>query len=183
MKKIMALLMMFITLQAGARMNTKTEIAYLAGGCFWGVEELIRKLPGVIQTDVGYSGGNTLQTTYAQVKLGGTGNAEAVRIEFDPGKISYGEILDYFFRIHDPTTVDRQGNDVGTQYRSAIFYANPTQEEEAKKAIDRAEKSGRWKAPVVTRLEPFRTFALGEDYHQDYLQKHPTGYTCHWVRN
>ncbi len=182
MKSFFAITLMFFTLQVEAKMKMKTELAYLAGGCFWGVEELIRKLPGVVQTDVGYTGGNTSQVTYAQVKLGNTGNAEAVRIEYDPGKISYGEILDYFFRIHDPTTVDRQGNDVGTQYRSAIFYADPKQKEEARKAIDRAEKSGRWKGQVVTRLEAYNAFTLAEDYHQDYLQKNPTGYTCHWVR-
>lgn len=167
---------------AGANMSTKTQTAYLAGGCFWGVEDLLRKLPGVISTDVGYTGGSRAKTTYAEVKEGNTGNAEAVKIVFDPAKTSYGKILDYFFRIHDPTTIDRQGNDVGTQYRSAIFFTDSEQEREARAAITRAGKSGLWKSPIVTRLEAFSNFTLGEEYHQDYLVKNPNGYTCHWER-
>lgn len=164
-------------------MDQNNQIAYLAGGCFWGVEDLFRKLPGVVSTDVGYAGGDAKKITYLEVKQGQTGNAEAVKITFDPDKISYSEILDFFFRIHDPTTVDRQGNDIGSQYRSAIFFLNSDQEREGKAAIERAETSGRWKKPVATRLEAFTHFALAEDYHQDYLVKNPQGYTCHWVRD
>lgn len=183
MKTLLVLLLsLTFTDYAGANMTNNTQTAYLAGGCFWGVEDLLRKLPGVIQTDVGYTGGNVNKTTYADVKEGQTGNAEAVKIVFDANKITYGKILDYFFRIHDPTTVDRQGNDVGTQYRSAIFFADSEQEKEAREAIKRAQKSGLWKSPIVTRLEPFGKFTLGEDYHQDYLVKNPQGYTCHWER-
>ena len=149
---------------------------------FWGVEDLIRKLPGVLNTDVGYAGGKSGRATYSEVKTGSTGHAEAVKIEFDATKISYAKILDYFFQIHDPTTVDRQGNDVGTQYRSVIFFTDSYQEKEALEAIKRASASGRWKSEIVTKLEPFQNFTLGEDYHQDYLLKNPQGYTCHWVR-
>ncbi len=166
----------------GGNMSSNKQTAYLAGGCYWGVEDLMRKLPGVISTDVGFAGGKSSRPTYSEVKTGSTGHAEAVKIEFDASKISYGKILDYFFKIHDPTTVDRQGNDVGTQYRSVIFFTDSVQEKDAREAIKRATDSGRWKSPVVTRLEPFKDFTLAEANHQDYLVKNPGGYTCHWVR-
>ncbi|MES2526639.1 MAG: peptide-methionine (S)-S-oxide reductase MsrA [Bdellovibrionota bacterium] len=175
-------LMVMSSFALGAPMSTKYQTAYLAGGCFWGVEDLIRKQPGVVSTDVGYAGGKTNNPTYAEVKLGSSGHAEAVKIEFDPAKTSYEKILTYFFRIHDPTTVNRQGNDVGTQYRSAIFFADSEQESVARKVIKDVNASKRWKSPVSTVLQPFKEFTLAESYHQDYLVKNPQGYTCHWER-
>lgn len=158
----------------------KTEIATLAGGCFWGVEELVRKLPGVIDTTVGYTGGTLKNPTYQDVKTGRTGHAESLQIRFDPEKISYDEILDYFFRLHDPTTKDRQGNDRGTQYRSAIFYHDEKQREAAERATKRAQE--KWERPIVTHIAPASDFWPAEDDHQDYLQRIPTGYTCHFLR-
>ena len=157
-----------------------TETATLAGGCFWGVEELIRKLPGVIDTTVGYAGGSLANPRYEDVKTGRTGHAESLQIVFDPQKISYDEILDYFFRLHDPTTVNQQGNDRGTQYRSIIFYHDEKQREAAERAKQRAQ--AKWPRPIVTEVVPAPTFYPGEEYHQDYLQRIPWGYTCHYVR-
>lgn len=165
-----------------ALLSTKYQTAYLAGGCFWGVEDLIRKQPGVVSTDVGYAGGKTTHPTYAAVKLGSTGHAEAVKIEFDPSKTSYEKIIQYFFRIHDPTTLNRQGNDVGTQYRSVIFFTDSDQEKIARKVLESVNASGKWKSPVTTGLAPFKEFTLAENYHQDYLVKNPQGYTCHFER-
>ena len=157
-----------------------TETATLAGGCFWGVEELVRKLPGVVDTTVGYAGGTLDNPHYEEVKKGRTGHAESLKIVFDPAKISYDEILDFFFRLHDPTTANRQGNDIGTQYRSAIFYHDDAQRDAAKRAIERAQP--KWPRPIVTEVVPFTNFYEAEDYHQDYLQRHPHGYTCHYLR-
>ena len=157
-----------------------TETATLAGGCFWGVEELVRKLPGVIDTTVGYAGGTLDKPRYEDVKEGRTGHAESLQIAFDPAKISYDEILDFFFRLHDPTTANRQGNDVGTQYRSAIFYHDDSQREAAERAKVRAQP--KWPRPIVTEVVPFTNFYPAEDYHQDYLQKPPGGYPCHYLR-
>ncbi|TAJ24280.1 MAG: bifunctional methionine sulfoxide reductase B/A protein [Planctomycetota bacterium] len=161
---------------------TKTT-AVLAGGCFWGMEELVRAIPGVLETTVGYTGGSVKNATYGDVKTGASGHAEALQVVFDPAVLSYGALLDWFFKMHDPTTVDRQGNDVGTQYRSAIFAADEEQRKEAQAAIERAGKSGRWKRPIVTRIESAGTFWPAEEYHQDYLRKHPGGYTCHYLRD
>jgi len=158
-----------------------TEKATLAGGCFWGVEELIRKLPGVINTEVGYTGGTLAKPRYEDVKTGRTGHAESIEIEFDPAKISYDAILDFFFRLHDPTTANRQGNDVGSQYRSAIFVHDEKQREAAEQAKQRAQ--AKWPRPIVTEIVPASEFWVAEDYHQDYLQRYPNGYTCHWVRD
>ncbi|MFA6228296.1 MAG: peptide-methionine (S)-S-oxide reductase MsrA [Patescibacteria group bacterium] len=149
----------------------------LAGGCFWGLEELIRKQPGVINTQVGYAGGKIANPTYENHD----GHAEAVEIEYDENKTSYKKLLDFFFQIHDPTTLNQQGNDVGTSYRSAIFYGNDDERREAENFIDIVNKSQRWKNQVVTALEPLTKFYLAEDYHQDYLQKNPGGYTCHAI--
>lgn len=160
-----------------------TETAVVAGGCFWGVEELLRAQPGVISTDVGYIGGELSSPTYHDVKTGRSGHAEAVRIVFDPKQISFEGLLLYFFKIHDPTTKNRQGNDVGTQYRSAIFYQSPVQQQVALQVIEKVNKSGAWKAPVATEIVQCGEFTLAEDYHQDYLQKHPNGYTCHFERD
>ncbi|HKS24318.1 MAG TPA: peptide-methionine (S)-S-oxide reductase MsrA [Thermoanaerobaculia bacterium] len=157
-----------------------TETATLAGGCFWGVEELIRKLPGVVDTSVGYAGGTLENPRYEDVKTGRTGHAETVEIVFDPEKISYDDILDFFFRLHDPTTKNRQGNDVGTQYRSAIFVHDEKQREAAKKAIERAQE--KWPRPITTEITDYTKFWPAEGYHQDYLQRYPHGYTCHYLR-
>ncbi|MBC8131776.1 MAG: bifunctional methionine sulfoxide reductase B/A protein [Deltaproteobacteria bacterium] len=165
----------------------KVETAVLAGGCFWGMEDLLRKVPGVIQTDVGYVGGKASTTgapTYRDVKTGTTGHAEAVRVVFDPGRISYADLLEnWFFRMHDPTTPNRQGNDVGTQYRSAIFVTSPAQRKVAEAVKARVTKSGKWQQPVVTEIAQAGTFTRAEDYHQKYLEKNPGGYTCHFLRN
>jgi methionine-S-sulfoxide reductase len=157
-----------------------TEKATLAGGCFWGVEELIRKLDGVIDTEVGYTGGTLERPRYEDVKSGKTGHAESIEITFDPAKISYDAILDYFFRLHDPTTANRQGNDVGTQYRSAIFYHDERQREAALRAKERAQ--AKWERPIVTEIVAATPFWPAEGEHQDYLQRIPWGYTCHYLR-
>jgi peptide methionine sulfoxide reductase msrA/msrB len=159
------------------------ETATLAGGCFWGVEELIRALPGVVDTVVGYTGGTTKNARYEDVKSGKTGHAESIQVIYDPRKLKYEDLLAYFFRLHDPTTMNQQGNDVGTQYRSTIFYHNEEQRKVAEKVRDRVDKSGKWKKPVVTTLVPATEFYKAEDYHQDYLQKNPGGYTCHYLRD
>jgi peptide methionine sulfoxide reductase msrA/msrB len=160
------------------------ETAILAGGCFWGMEELLREIPGVLETDVGYTGGSLGSPTYEDVKTGRTGHAEAVRVVFDPKRLSYADLLEHwFFRMHDPTTKDRQGNDVGTQYRSAIFYTSPAQRETAERIKGKVDASGKWKRPVVTQIVEAGAFTPAEDYHQDYLQKHPHGYTCHFLRD
>lgn len=156
----------------------ETKKAVFAGGCFWGMEELIRKEPGVVNTTVGYTGGDNTDPTYENHP----GHAEAVEIEYDPSKTSYKNLLDFFFRVHDPTTLNRQGNDVGTSYRSTVFYGNDEERTEAEKFIQIVNDSGRWENPVVTTLEPLTAFHPAEDYHQDYLQKNPAGYTCHVIR-
>jgi peptide methionine sulfoxide reductase msrA/msrB len=156
--------------------------ATLAGGCFWGVQELIRKLPGVISSTVGYTGGSTDSPDYEQVHTGRTGHAEAVQIVFDPKVTSFETILRYFFRLHDPTTPNRQGNDVGTQYRSAIFFHDEKQRQIAERVKAEVDRSGKWPAKVVTQIVPASRFYPAESYHQDYLQKHPDGYTCHYLR-
>jgi len=160
------------------------EIALLAGGCFWGMEEILRQIPGVLDVEAGYTGGSTKNPRYSDVHTGFTGHAEAVRVVFDPGRISYEELLEkYFFRMHDPTTKNRQGNDVGTQYRSAIFATTPQQREIAEQVKERVEASGFWKKPIVTQIADAGPFTLAEEEHQDYLQKHPNGYTCHFLRD
>jgi peptide-methionine (S)-S-oxide reductase len=151
--------------------------AVLAGGCFWGLEDLLRDQTGVITTEAGYTGGSNDNPTY-QHHLG---HAEAVEITYDPEVISYKQILDFFFQIHNPTTLNQQGNDRGTAYRSAIFYADEVEKVIAQEMIDIVNNSKRWDAPVVTTLEPLTTFWPAEDYHQDYLIKNPGGYTCHAI--
>jgi len=160
------------------------ETAILAGGCFWGMEEILRKIPGVLEIEVGYTGGKTAHPTYGDVHDGTTGHAEAVRVVFDPSKLSYADLLEkWFFRMHDPTTKNRQGNDVGSQYRSAIFVTSPAQRKIAEEAKIHAGKSGRWKNPIVTEIVDAGTWTPAESYHQDYLQKNPGGYTCHYMRD
>jgi len=151
--------------------------AVLAGGCFWGLEDLIRKQKGVVNTTVGYTGGLVDNPTYENHE----GHAEAVEIEYDDTETSYKDLLDFFFQIHNPTTLNQQGNDRGTSYRSAIFYSNDEELKEAKDFIEIVNNSKRWKDPVVTTLEPLQKFYPAEDYHQDYLQKNPGGYTCHAI--
>lgn len=151
--------------------------AYFAGGCFWGLQDLIRKQSGIVKTSVGYTGGSVENPNYHNHE----GHAEAVEIEYDTEKTSYKKLLDFFFQIHNPTTLNQQGNDKGTSYRSAIFYGNEMELKEAENFIDIVNKSKRWKDQVVTTLEPFKKFYLAEDYHQDYLVKNPGGYTCHAI--
>lgn len=160
----------------------QTEVAVLAGGCFWGMEDIIRKLPGVIDTEVGYAGGSLDNPKYSDVKQGNTGHAEALQVTFDPQKLTYEQLLGVFFRMHDPTTRNRQGNDVGTQYRSALFVFDDTQAQVAQKVKDQVNKSGKWKNPVVTEIVKAGQFYPAESYHQDYLVKNPGGYTCHFMR-
>jgi peptide-methionine (S)-S-oxide reductase len=155
-----------------------SERAILAGGCFWGVQELLRKMDGVLSTRVGFSGGDVANATY---RNHGT-HAEAVEIVFDPAKIGYRDLLEFFFQIHDPSTANRQGNDVGSSYRSAIYYTTPEQRETALETIVDVEASGLWPGKVVTEVAPAGDFWEAEPEHQDYLQRYPTGYTCHFVR-
>jgi len=156
----------------------KIEKAILAGGCFWGVEELIRSVPGVISTVVGYTGGDVPHATY---RNHGT-HAEGIEISFDADKLSYRKLLEFFFQIHDPTTRNRQGNDIGTSYRSAIFYLSEDQKEVALALIAEMTASRVWPGPIVTEVVPAKEFWVAEEEHQNYLQKHPYGYTCHYVR-
>lgn len=149
----------------------------LGGGCFWGMEELFRARPGVTNTEVGYAGGQNENPTYDNHP----GHAEVLRVEYDDTKTSLDAILDYFFTIHDPTTLNRQGNDIGTSYRSVLFFTNDTEEQAAKNAIQRAGKD--WKKSIITTIEHLAQFYSAEEYHQDYLQKNPGGYTCHYERS
>jgi len=158
------------------------EVAVFAGGCFWGMEDLLQKLDGVVTTDVGYAGGPSNRASYREVSKGKTGHAESVRVVFDPAKLSFADLVKYFFRIHDPTTVDRQGNDVGSQYRSVIFHQSAMQGQVARKVKDEAQQSGHFDDPIVTEIVAAMPFHAAESYHQDYLQKHPNGYTCHFER-
>jgi peptide methionine sulfoxide reductase msrA/msrB len=165
------------------RKKRKLATATVAGGCFWGVEHLLKELDGVVETEVGYTGGTVDNPSYEQVCTGRTGHAEAVRITFDPVVVSYEDVLRYFFRLHDPTTRNRQHNDMGPQYRSAVFVDSPEQREAAARIIREEDASGRWQRPVVTEIEDAGPFWVAEDYHQDYLVKHPNGYNCHFLRD
>ncbi|WP_213881359.1 peptide-methionine (S)-S-oxide reductase MsrA [Pseudomonas sp. dw_358] len=159
-------------------MTSHTETALLAGGCFWGMQDLLRRYPGVISSRVGYTGGDVANATY---RNHGT-HAEAIEIVFDPQKISYRQILEFFFQIHDPSTKNRQGNDIGLSYRSAIYYLSEEQREVAEKTIDDVDASDLWPGEVVTEVEPAGAFWQAEPEHQDYLERIPNGYTCHFVR-
>jgi peptide methionine sulfoxide reductase msrA/msrB len=159
------------------------EVAILAGGCFWGMQDLLRKIPGVIETQAGYTGGWLQNPRYEDTHDSKSGHAEAVRVVFDPRKLSFQDLLEkWFFRMHDPTTLNRQGNDVGTQYRSAIFYLDDAQKAVAEAAKKRVQASGKWKGTIATEIAKASTWYPAEDYHQDYLEKHPGGYTCHFLR-
>ena len=156
----------------------KTETAILAGGCFWGMEQLLRRIPGVLSTRVGYTGGDVPNATY---RNHGT-HAEALELVFDPGQVSYRQILEFFFQIHDPSTANRQGNDVGTSYRSALFYLSEEQKRVAENTVADADASGLWPDKVVTEIAPAGPFWEAEPEHQDYLEQYPNGYTCHFIR-
>ena len=159
-------------------MSEHTETAILAGGCFWGMQDLIRKRPGVLSTRVGYTGGENANATYRNHP----GHAEAIEIVFDPAKTSFRQILEFFFQIHDPTTLNRQGNDLGTSYRSAIFYTSDEQRRIAEDTIADVEASGLWPGKVVTEVAKVSDFWEAEPEHQDYLERIPNGYTCHFIR-
>ena len=167
---------LFLKISPAAASN---RIATLAGGCFWGMQDLLRKQPGVLATEVGYTGGKVPNATYQNHD----GHAEAVRIEFDPAKTSYEALLRFFFRMHDPTTLNRQGNDFGSSYRSAIFYHDEEQKQTAQKVKAEVEAGGTWRRSIVTEITPAGPWWRAEEYHQDYLEKNPGGYTCHWVRD
>ena len=158
--------------------ETNTERAVMAGGCFWGMQDLLRKLPGVISSRVGYTGGDIPNDTYPNH---GT-HAEGIEIIFNPEQITYRQLLEFFFQIHDPTTPNQQGNDRGMSYRSAIYYTSDEQAEIAKQTIEDVNQSGLWPGKVVTEVEPVGDFWEAEPEHQDYLQHYPTGYTCHYIR-
>ncbi|ATE55424.1 peptide-methionine (S)-S-oxide reductase MsrA [Actinosynnema pretiosum] len=159
-------------------MTAVTERAVLAGGCFWGMEDLFRRHPGVLDTRVGYTGGSVPNATYRNH----AGHAEAIEIVYDPALLSYRQVLEFFFQIHDPTTLDRQGNDIGTSYRSAIFYDTDEQKAEAEQVIGEVDASKRWPGKVVTEVTRASEFWEAEPEHQDYLVRYPDGYTCHYVR-
>ena len=163
--------------------GTNRETAILAGGCFWGMEEILREVPGVIETTVGYSGGKVANPTYKQVCTGTTGHAEAIQIVFDPARLTYEQLLGYFFRMHDPTTKNQQHNDIGTQYRSAIFYLSDAQKQTAERVKAQADKSGKFNRPIVTEITKASAFYPAEEYHQKYLVKNPGGYNCHVLRD
>jgi peptide-methionine (S)-S-oxide reductase len=158
------------------------ETATLAAGCFWGTEEFFRKVPGVVETKVGYTGGQLKNPTYEDTSTGTSGHAESLELKFNPAKVSYVELLTLFFKMHDPTTANRQGNDVGTQYRSAIFFHGEKQRETALALMQKIDKSGAWKAKLTTQLAPAGVFYPAEEYHQRYLVKHPGGYDNHYLR-
>ncbi len=166
-----------------ALQSSNIQEAILAGGCFWGLEELVRQQVGVIDVLAGYTGGTLVNPRYEQTHDGKSGHAEAIKVTFDASKTNYESLLRFFFRIHDPTTLNRQGNDRGSEYRSAIFYVDPEQQALAEKVKDEVNASGKWSKPVVTEITKASTFYPAEDYHQDYLQKNPGGYTCHFIRD
>jgi peptide methionine sulfoxide reductase msrA/msrB len=159
------------------------EVAVLSGGCFWGMEKLLSQLEGVVATEVGYAGGNGDDARYEIVSTGDTGHAESVRVVFDPKKVSYEAVVKYFFKIHDPTTADRQHNDVGTQYRSVVWAQSAEQARVSRSVKALADASGKFEGPIVTQIVPAMPFYPAEAYHQKYLVKHPDGYNCHFKRN
>jgi methionine-S-sulfoxide reductase len=172
------------TSRATVAIGKQPEVAVLAAGCFWGVEEILRDVPGVIDTEVGYTGGWPENLKYADTHHSKSGHAEAIRVTFDPAVLSYEDLLEkWFFKLHDPTTLNRQGYDAGTQYRSAIFPQTPEQKVTAERVRARVDASGKWKRPITTTIEPASTWYSAEDDHQDYLRKHPGGYSCHFMRD
>ena len=164
--------------------DKQLEVAVLAAGCFWGVEQILRDVPGVIDTEVGYTGGWLENPTYADTHHSKSGHAEAIRVTFDPAVLSYEDLLEnWFFKLHDPTTLNRQGFDAGTQYRSAIFPQTTEQKVTAERVRARIEASGKWKRAITTTIEPASTWYSAENAHQDYLRKHPGAYSCHYMRD
>ena len=163
-------------------MNSKNDVIYLAGGCYWGLEKLLIDLSGVNETEVGFVGGHIKNVCYKEVTKGDTGHAETVKVNFDSSKLSLEDLLRYFFKIHDPTTLNQQGNDRGSQYRSAIFYTKDNQEMIAKEVIQLVNQSSSWNATIVTEINKFEAFYPAEESHQKYLIKNPDGYSCHFVR-
>ncbi len=173
----------YLALFAGDSAALPHEVAILAGGCFWGMEDLLRKIPGVVETDVGYIGGWLTNPSYGDTHKSQSGHAEAVRVVFDPSKLSYADLLEkWFFKMHDPTTLNRQGNDTGTQYRSEIFVTSDAQRDIAEQVKERVDTSGKWKRPVVTGISSAGTWWRAEEPHQDFLLKNPGGYSCHFMR-
>jgi len=162
--------------------TARPEVATLAAGCFWGTEEFFRKVPGVLETRVGYTGGHLANPTYEDTSSGTSGHAESLELKFDPARVSYAELLTLFFKMHDPTTANRQGNDVGSQYRSAIFFHDEKQKQVAVDLMRKIEKSGAWRAKLTTEVAPAGIFYPAEEYHQHYLVKHPGGYDNHYLR-
>ncbi len=164
-------------------MKEKNQQAIFGGGCFWGVQEIIRKIPGVLSTRVGYAGGSSKNPKYRDICTGETGHAEVIKVDFDPAKISYRELLGFFFRLHDPTTLNRQGNDRGPQYRSIIIAQDDEQASIARETVGDLEASGKWENKIVTEIVNSMPFYDAEEEHQDYLQKFPSGYNCHYLRD
>ncbi len=159
------------------------QTIYLAGGCYWGMEELFRVIPGVTKTQVGFSGGHIANVSYREVTTGTTGHAETLMIQFNSEQVTLRHLLFEFFRLHNPTKLNQQGNDIGTQYRSVIFYCNEDQKIIAESVIDKVNESGDWGSPLVTELTPFNNFYPAEEKHQKYIMKYPDGYTCHFRRD
>jgi methionine-S-sulfoxide reductase len=179
----MAIASLSVGTRAFSASTQNLETATFAAGCFWGSEEFFRKIPGVVETKVGYAGGTAKNPTYEQVSSGTTGHAESVEVRFDPKKVKYTDLVSLFFKMHDPTTKDRQGNDAGTQYRSAIFYHGEEQKKEAEALMSKIDRSKAWKGKLTTELAPAGTFYPAEDYHQKYLVKNPGGYDNHYLRS
>ena len=182
MKKLLIILFLVANNIYANERNRSIETAYLAGGCYWGLEELMRKLPGVTSTQVGFSGGQLKNATYLEVSTGRTGHAESIEVKYDSKVLDYKNLLLYFFKIHDPTTINQQGNDKGTQYRSAIFYVSEQQKEIAQNVIGVVDQSKLWDDQVVTEVVAFSAFYLAKESHQKYLKKNPKGYSCHFER-
>ena len=183
MKKLIIILLLMTNQTLSNDKPSDSQVAYLAGGCYWGLEELIRKLPGVSNTYVGFTGGHVKNVSYKDVSRGDTGHAESIKIEFNSEVLSFKNLLLQFFKMHDPTTLNQQGNDRGSQYRSVIFYTNNDQKDTATNVIELVNQSNLWENKVVTSIEKFTSFYPAEESHQKYLSKNPDGYSCHFVRN
>ena len=182
MKKLFIILLLMTNQTLSNTKSNNLQVAYLAGGCYWGLEELIRKLPGVSNTYVGFTGGHVKNVSYKDVSRGDTGHAESIKIEFNSEVLSFKNLLFHFFTMHNPTTINQQGNDKGTQYRSSIFYTNEQQKNIAHQTINLVNKSKEWVNPVITEVIAFSNFYLAEEAHQKYILKNPDGYSCHFVR-
>ena len=182
MKKLIIILLLMTNQTLSNDKPSDSQVAYLAGGCYWGLEELIRKLPGVSNTYVGFTGGHVKNVSYKDVSRGDTGHAESIKIEFNSEVLSFKNLLFHFFTMHNPTTINQQGNDKGTQYRSSIFYTNEEQKNIAHQTINLVNKSKEWVNPVITEVIAFSNFYAAEEAHQKYILKNPDGYSCHFVR-